>query len=108
MEWINPEPWTQPTLLVLKVNGWEVARVGDRVGGDTWLSTVNRHVRDWRKHLRIITPSRSLAIRCAERYTRAHLARILTELPEMRAGPCGATLWYPPTNPDPMSDYLKR
>jgi hypothetical protein len=101
MEWTQPDRFAEPGIWVLKVRDWVIAMVKDR-GDGYWISYVNRHVRDWNRRHSILTPSRSLAMRCAERYSRAHLARILTELPEMRPGPCGATIWYPNTNPLPQ------
>jgi hypothetical protein len=106
MEWMQPDTHYQPTLWVLKVNDVEVARIKDR-GDGLWVSDVNRHVRDWNRHRCIFTPSRRIALLSAERYTKAHMARILTELPEMRPGGCGMVRFYPPTNPDPMAGFYR-
>jgi len=64
--------------------GWdEVARVQQRVDGHGWLSQLARYRRDWRRHLYVIAPNQRTAMRWAERWTRAKLARVLTESPPL-------------------------
>jgi hypothetical protein len=68
----------------------QLSRVARRVDGRTWLSEVARHRRDWRKRPQLIVASRALAMRWAERWTRANLARTLEiELPPMWRMQCG-------------------
>jgi hypothetical protein len=68
----------------------ELARIAKRVDGRGWLSEVGRHRRDWRERPCIVAPTRALAMKWAERWTRANLQRILdVELPPMVQTQCG-------------------
>lgn len=77
----------------------ELARVSQRVDGCGWVSHVGRHRRDYRRHLHAIAPTRALAIRWAEAWTRAHLTQIRTELPHMVPGAGATRIEYPASNP---------
>ena len=77
----------------------ELARVSQRVDGGGWVSHVGRHRRDYRQHLHVVAPTRALAIRWAEAWTRAHLTQILTELPRMVPGAGATRIEYPASNP---------
>lgn len=90
---------------ILLLDFTELARVSERVSGDGWLSTVNRHQRDSRRHLSIIAPSERAAKRWAERWVCANLARIRSALPGLEPGPAGIRVAvYPACNPERWPD----
>lgn len=58
--------------------GVEVALVGPRVDGRTWLATVNRHL-DWKHRGRGIHATRDEAMRMVSRWATAHAERLRAE-----------------------------
>lgn len=100
MEWEPLDPMYSETL-VLRVDGWEVARVNQRIDGKGWACWVNRHLRDFKRHRYVIAPSASTGMRWAGRWTAPRLARIRRELPTLQPGPAGIRInVYPACNPD--------
>lgn len=76
----------------------QLARVARRVDGAGWLSEVGRHRRDWKRRPTLVAPSKRAAMRWAEAWTRANLARIVeTELPPMYRTQCGTLTQSIPT-----------
>lgn len=101
MDWQPLDP-RYPETFVLLVDGWEVARVHERVDGRGWASTVNRHLRDHRRQHYVVARTAAAGMRWAERWTRPRLARIRSELPFLVPGPAGIRISaYPECNPDP-------
>jgi hypothetical protein len=87
-----------PTILVLYLGTDQLARV-DRHDDGTWSSVVARHLRDGRRHLRADLPTQRAAMKFAERWVRANLQRIRSELPRVESGMgCGRVVW-PASNP---------
>lgn len=67
------------TAVALLLGTKEVALVSQRIDG-VWLSTVNRHIDDWRRQRSAIHPSKEHAMRMAERWAVAQLDRIRADL----------------------------
>ncbi len=85
--------------MVLCLDVHELASVQQRVDGAGWVSEVGRHQRDWRRRKHVITPTQGQAIKWAERWTRANLERIQSEMPTRGTGPNGVQLIFPLSNP---------
>lgn len=97
----TPTGYNPPGIFTLEVRGVEVARVNERVDGRGWLSEVNRHLRDRARRRYVVVRSQRLAMLWAERWTRAHLARIVPQLPYTVRGMAGIMVReYPATNPE--------
>lgn len=67
------------TAMVLLLGTKEVALVSQRIDG-VWISTVNRHIDDWRRQRSATHPSKAYAMRMAERWAVAQLDRIRADL----------------------------
>jgi hypothetical protein len=78
-----------PQILCLRWCDHELARVQLRVDRSTWCSEVARHRESGRRRLTVIAPTQRTAMKWAERWTRAHLPRLLQELPVLHRTHCG-------------------
>jgi hypothetical protein len=88
------------SILLLVYGTDELARVAQRVNGQGWLSEVARHQRDHRRRPQVVAPTRAAAMRWAERWTRANLERIRSQLPRaVLAFGCAKMVW-PASNPE--------
>ena len=87
LEW-GPMDHQTPLILCLRVDGVEFARVLRRADDRTWLALVARH-RPWERQRSAIAPTKAAALKWAERWVRANLARCIAEVPPMRKLQCG-------------------
>lgn len=97
LRWEPADPLV-PSIVVIRIEWIEVARVGPRQDGRTWLSQVARQRRDWRRRLHVVAPSQAAAMRWAMAWTRANLKDVLADLPTTDAS--GRAVW-PWRNPLP-------
>lgn len=77
-----------PLILCLRLDRQEFARVRARADGQGWVVLVARH-RAYERQPSVIAPTRGAAIKWAERWVRANLARCVAEVRPLRALQCG-------------------
>src|SRR5690606_9704645 len=88
------------SIMLLQLGSDALARVDQMLDG-RWASTVRYHLRDYRRRLRAVHATRAAAMKHAERWTRANLDRIRSELPTTQpAFGCRRAVW-PASNPAP-------
>ena len=96
LRWEPHFPRGDSTIWYLLFGTDQLARVTRRVDGAGWVSEVGRYRRDWKARPAVNAPTRAAAIRWAERWTRANLARIPElELPPLVATHCGTKTTAP-------------
>lgn len=87
--WEPMDPTRPNGIWSLRLGSDELARVQERVDGSGWVSNVAMHREDWRRRMHAVAPSQRLAMKWAERWTLANLARIRGEMRPLVETQCG-------------------